>query len=69
MSRFHRGVTFLNGSGAYTGKEKKVIFCVISMSELSRMKELVFSHDPGAFMVVNDSLDVVGSNLGHPRIN
>src|SRR5699024_12059623 len=28
--RLGRGVTYLNGEGAYTGEDKKVLFCVIT---------------------------------------
>lgn len=62
-----RGATFLKGSGAYTGREKKVVFSVITLTELSRMKEMVCRIDPEAFLVVNDTLDVLGANLGRRK--
>jgi uncharacterized membrane-anchored protein YitT (DUF2179 family) len=34
------------------------------MIELSRMKELVFDIDPNAFVVVNDTLEVLGKRHG-----
>lgn len=67
MTELHRGVTFLEGTGAYSGQEKKVIFSVITLTELARMKTLIFSRDPLAFVVVNDTLDVLGSSLGHGK--
>jgi uncharacterized membrane-anchored protein YitT (DUF2179 family) len=50
LGRLHRGATFLQGTGAYSGSEKKVVFCLITMIELSRLKELVFDIDPNALM-------------------
>ena len=60
LKRLNRGVTFLEGKGAYSGQDKKVIFSIIALSELSKMKELVFDVDPAAFVVVNDTLEVMG---------
>jgi uncharacterized membrane-anchored protein YitT (DUF2179 family) len=63
-----RGVTFLNGEGAFTGREKKVIFTITSLTELPKMKELVLSQDPNAFIVVNDTLEVLGKRHGTGRV-
>jgi uncharacterized membrane-anchored protein YitT (DUF2179 family) len=68
LSRLNRGVTFLNGTGAYTGEHKEVIFSIITLTELAKMKEMVFDIDPNAFMVVNDTLEVFGYRHGTRRI-
>lgn len=67
LARLHRGATFLQGSGAYSGSEKQVILSIISLTELSKLKELVFDVDPDAFVVVNDTLEVLGRHHGHLR--
>ena len=67
MANLRRGVTYLEGSGAYTGTPKKVIFTVTTMTELARMKNLILEIDPEAFVVVNDTLDVIGSTVGMHR--
>jgi uncharacterized membrane-anchored protein YitT (DUF2179 family) len=63
-----RGVTFLNGEGAFTKREKKVIFTITSLTELPKMKELILSADPEAFIVVNDTLEVLGKRHGKGRV-
>jgi uncharacterized membrane-anchored protein YitT (DUF2179 family) len=68
LSELNRGVTFLNGTGAYTGEHKEVIFSIITLTELAKMKELVFDIDPNAFMVVNDTLEVFGKRHGTRRV-
>ena len=60
-------MTFLDGTGAYSRLPKKVIFSIITMTELSKMRELVFDIDPEAFMVVNDTLEVLGYRHGSRR--
>jgi hypothetical protein len=64
LNWLHRGATLLEGTGAYTGSSKKIIFRIITLTELSKMKELVFDIAPHAFMVVNDTLEVIGRRHG-----
>jgi len=68
IKEVHRGVTFLKGEGAYTGSQKNVIFTVTSLTELPGIKELVFSVDPNAFVVINDTLEVLGKRHGTLRV-
>jgi uncharacterized membrane-anchored protein YitT (DUF2179 family) len=68
LTGLNRGVTFLNGTGAYTGEHKEVIFTIITLTELAKMKEMVFDIDPNAFMVVNDTLEVFGYRHGTRRV-
>ncbi len=68
LTRVNRGVTYLMGKGAYSGKDKKIIFTIISMAELAKMKEIVFTIDPNAFIVVNDTLEVLGKRHGKMRV-
>ena len=63
-----RGVTFLDGTGAYTGNPKKVILSVVTLTELAQMKALVLGIDPNAFMIINDTLEVIGQGHGKMRI-
>ena len=63
-----RGVTYLKGEGAFSGYDKKVIFTITSLTELAKMKTLVLSIDPDAFIVINDTLEVLGKRHGHGRV-
>ena len=67
LKKVNRGVTFFQGKGAYSGQEKQIIFTIISMVELAKMKEIAFSIDPDAFIVVNDTLEVLGKRHGKMR--
>lgn len=68
LSRINRGVTFLKGEGAYSGVDREVVFTVTTMTELPKIKELVFEIDPGAFVVVNETLEVLGNRHGSRRV-
>ncbi|WP_050182086.1 YitT family protein [Domibacillus robiginosus] len=61
--RLGRGVTFLNGEGAYTGDEKRVIFCIITRLEEAKLKGIVEELDPNAFLAVGDITEVRGGRF------
>lgn len=61
--RLGRGVTYLNGQGAYTGDSKQVIFCVITRLEEAKLKSIVDDIDPSAFLAVGDIHDVKGGRF------
>ncbi|MFV9510673.1 YitT family protein [Tepidibacillus sp. LV47] len=63
MKEMDRGATVLKGRGGYTGNDKEVLYCVISRNELSRLKQIVQSIDPKAFVVVSDVHDVLGEGF------
>jgi uncharacterized membrane-anchored protein YitT (DUF2179 family) len=67
MSILERGVTFLHGSGAYSGEEKKVIYCVVSRTELARVKEIVRNNDPDAFIALSEAPEVLGEGFAPVR--
>lgn len=68
LFRINRGVTYLKGKGGYTGEDSDVIFTVTTLTELPRMKDIVYGIDPEAFMVVNDTLEVLGRRHGSRRV-
>ena len=63
MHRLGRGVTFLAGEGAYSGDDKKVIFCVINRLEEAKLKDIVKSFDSSAFLAVGDIAEVRGGRF------
>src|SRR5574344_842561 len=57
------GVTYIKGKGGYSGDKKTIIYCVISRLELSKLKEIVMSVDPGAFMSIVDVHEAFGGSF------
>jgi uncharacterized membrane-anchored protein YitT (DUF2179 family) len=68
MKQVNRGVTLLQGRGAFSGKGKEVILTITTMTELPQLKELIFAVDPHAFVVVNDTLEVLGHRHGRLKV-
>ena len=63
MEKLERGATLLKGKGGYTGRERDVLYCVISANELARLKQLIRSIDPYAFVAVHDARDILGEGF------
>jgi uncharacterized membrane-anchored protein YitT (DUF2179 family) len=63
LARLGRGVTYFKGEGAYTGEEKKVIFCIVTRLEEAKLKAIVEDHDPSAFLAVADINEVRGGRF------
>lgn len=54
------GVTYANGYGGYTGIDKKIILCAVKKHNYPRVKDMVNSIDPSAFMIVTSASEVYG---------
>ena len=65
MNKLQRGVTVVRGQGGYTGKDLHILYSVITFTELSRFKELIRKIDPEAFVVVTETLEVMGKRIGN----
>lgn len=68
VDKVHRGVTMIEGKGGYSGREIQILYTVTTFRELPRLKRLVRAIDPNVFMVVSDTLEVMGIRIGNqPR--
>ncbi len=65
MDHLQRGVTVVRGEGGYTGQELRILYSVITFQELSRFKEVIRNIDPEAFVVVTETLEVMGKRIGN----
>ncbi|MCD7836605.1 MAG: YitT family protein [Lachnospiraceae bacterium] len=54
------GVTYINGYGAYSGKNKRIIMCVMRKNLLHRAEEIVKEEDGEAFMIVSSASEIYG---------
>jgi uncharacterized membrane-anchored protein YitT (DUF2179 family) len=63
IAELERGVTVLQGSGAYTGETRPVLYCVINRSEVVTLKAIVHECDPLAFMVIGVAHEALGEGF------
>ena len=64
LLEMRRGVTLLQGQGAYTGAEKHVLLVAFKQREVVQVKRAVYAIDPQAFLIVCDARDVLGEGFG-----
>jgi len=68
FEKMNRGVTYLKSEGAYTGKERDAILCIVSRREISKLSEIVKDIDPDAFVIIQEVHQVLGKGF-KPREN
>lgn len=62
-TQLHRGATFLNGQGVYSGQDTKVILTAVKKQQISDLKLLVVEIDPDAFIIVQEAHQVLGDGF------
>ncbi|MPN56684.1 hypothetical protein SDC9_204374 [bioreactor metagenome] len=67
LAELERGVTFLQGRGAYTGQMRETLLCVVSTSEVTMLKELIYNLDKSAFVIVADVHEVLGEGFSRTK--
>ena len=65
--RLDRGVTILDGRGFYSGQKKQVLLSAIKKRQAAELKNLVMDIDPNAFIILQESHQVLGE--GFKRYN
>ncbi|MFB6466022.1 YitT family protein [Cytobacillus sp. Hz8] len=63
MEEMYRGVTVLRGYGSFTKEDREVLYCVVAKNEIVRLKNIIDSVDPHAFVSVTIVHDVLGEGF------
>ncbi|MFF3024301.1 YitT family protein [Gottfriedia sp. NPDC057948] len=69
LFRMGRGVTYINGTGAYSGETTKVIYCVITRLEEAELKTIVDDIDSTAFLAISDIAEVRGGRFKKKNVH
>ena len=62
-AEINRGVTKLQAFGGYTGEARPVLMVVVYQTEFTKLKQLIKSVDPSAFVIVSDAYEVLGEGF------
>ncbi|WZE72114.1 YitT family protein [Macrococcus sp. CCM 2573] len=62
-SLLERGVTIISAHGHYSQTERPIIYCVVPKNEITRLKQIINSVDPHAFVSLLDVHDVLGEGF------
>ncbi len=71
MQELEIGVTYLQGQGAYTRDNKKVILCAMQKRLLPRVQEIAMEEDPFSFLIVTSASEIFGEgfkDIAAPRL-
>lgn len=60
LTLLDRGATFVSSRGAYTGKERDMVFVVIERKQVEQLLEIIRKYDPKAFVIIHDAKEVIG---------
>jgi len=60
MNHMHRGVTALKGTGMFTGEDRAILMCAITVTEVNNLKSITAKIQPGAFVITTNASEVFG---------
>lgn len=63
IEKLERGCTFLNGVGAYSGKESNILYAVLSRNQFIKLKKFIKEIDSQAFITVGEVHEVLGEGF------
>ena len=63
LKQVHRGVTYIPCRGAYTNKEKKLVYIITKTAELARIRRIVLEQDEHAIISIIDTREVIGKGF------
>lgn len=66
LRTIHHGATLLYGQGAFSGADKKIIFAIVDLTQVTRVRHLVEDIDPHAFVFLMNTTDVIGRGFTSP---
>lgn len=59
---FENGITFYDAKGYYSNEEKTVIYFVLNRFQIGKMRDIVHSIDPKAYISITEVADIFGAN-------
>ena len=68
MAKLNRGATFIKGEGAYTGSKKDIVMIVVNNFQIKRVEEIVFTIDPNAFLITENTFNVLGKGFSSRKV-
>lgn len=63
ISTSPRGVTLVNGTGAYTHKDRQILICALKESEIPVFQKKILELDKDAFIIYSESQQIVGNGF------
>ncbi len=58
-----RGVSILDATGAYTGKNKAMLVCAVRTNEVAKISKLIKKYDTNPFIIVTEAGEIFGQGF------
>lgn len=63
LTDLKRGVTAMQGKGMYTGKDRSILMCALTITEVHNLKSAVAKEDPKAVVIVSPAQEIFGAGF------
>ncbi len=63
LTDLRRGVTAMQGRGMYTGNERSILLCALTITEAHNLKTAVAKEDPKAVVIVSPAQEILGGGF------
>jgi hypothetical protein len=63
LTDLKRGVTAINGTGMYTGQDRTILLCALTVTEVHNLKSAVAKEDPKAVVIVSPAQEILGGGF------
>jgi uncharacterized membrane-anchored protein YitT (DUF2179 family) len=64
LKELHRGVTYIPAKGAFTGKDRILVYCIVKTTELAHLRRIVRTYDESALFSIIETKEVLGRGFG-----
>jgi uncharacterized membrane-anchored protein YitT (DUF2179 family) len=68
LNTLNRGATLIKAEGAYSNQSRDILMTITNNVQLKRLEEVVFTIDPAALFIVENTFSVIGSGLGRRKV-
>lgn len=63
LTDLRRGVTAIQGTGMYTGMDRTILMCALTITEVHNLKTAVAKEDPNAVVIVSPAQEIFGAGF------
>jgi uncharacterized membrane-anchored protein YitT (DUF2179 family) len=68
FNRLHRGATFVHATGAFSKVDRTLLLTVVHNYQIKALEEIVFSLDDKAFVIIENTFNVLGSGFSKRKL-
>lgn len=63
LHELNRSATVVHPQGAFSGKDKYIVFTVLSRPQAVRLRNYIKENQPSAFMLISNTSEIIGKGF------